>query len=138
MPKINDDVARIIGFSPRHTDHLQAALQGIDHRDIDRAAEVLGAECRKLCIADFPNPFRGKDIRATDKWDIIFLSAYRGETEMPPAEPEPEEAKWPPDFDVMTKAEIQVSIEQRYGVRVSMHTDKPTMVAKALKVIRGE
>ncbi len=132
--KINDDVAKILGFSPRHTEALRAALQGIDHRDVNKAALVLGNQCRLLRIADFPNPFRGRDEEATATWDRVFLAAYHGEAMAPP-EPFAEEDQWPPDFDAMTKAEIQVLIEDTYGVRVSMHTDKPTMVAKALRVI---
>lgn len=133
--KINDDVARVLGFSPKHAYALRAALEGIDHRDVDAAAEVLGAKCRELRIADFPNPYRGKNEQDTARWDRIFLAAYRDETVVPPAEPE--ETDQEPDFDIMTKADIQELIEEKFNQRVSMHTDKPTMVEKALKIIRG-
>ena len=135
--KINDDIRAVLGFSPRHTYQLLAALEGIDHRDVDMAAEVLGTKCRELRIADFPNPYRGKDEQATANWDRIFLPAYRDETVIAPVEPEEEDETGEPDFEVMTKAEIQELVEERFNQRVSMHTDKPTMVQKALKIIRG-
>ncbi len=134
MAKINDQVRAVLDFSPRDKEALLAALVGIDHRDVLQAAKVLGKRCKELRVADFPNPFRGVDPETEHKWAYCFGMAYDGE-----AVAGTHGAK-KTDKDMlngMTKAVIVAHIEQKYGITLKVKANRPTLIERALAVIRG-
>lgn len=133
MAKINDDVRAVLDFSPKHKEALLAALEGIDHRDILQAAKALGKRCRELGIPDFPNPFRGVDEDTRDRWAYGFASTYSGD-----AVAVARTKKTDKDMlDGMTKATIVGYIEEHYGITLKAKSNRPTLIERALAVIRG-
>lgn len=133
MPKINDHIRAVLDFSPRDKDQLLAALAGIDHRHVLEAAKALGKRCKELRIPDFPNPFRHDD-EMRDKWAYCFGMAFNGE-----AVAGAHGAK-KTDKDMlngMTKAVIVAHIEEKYGITLKAKTNRPTLIGRALSVIRG-
>lgn len=134
MPKINDHIRAVLDFSPRDKDQLLAALAGIDHRHVLEAAKALGKRCKELRIADFPNPFRGVDPDIERKWAYCFGMAFDGKPVAGTHAPKQTDKD---KLDGMTKAVIVAYIEQNYGITLKAKTNRPTLIERALAVIRG-
>ena len=138
---MNRQIEAVNSQFPKHREALSQLMRGAGGTAGDKAAAI-GAYCREHRITDFPNPFPGGDERR-DEWAGAFglqaqepVIAKIAEDRAAQGE-EIQSAVLLPNFNKMTKEQIEQFAIDNFDTNISTRMTKAKMIERVKELAEG-